>query len=159
MGSACEGRLWFITTQSSAQAFAFNTWLFYGRSQRSALLRALQMPYLSALGSETRYSNGVNAFVSHPGWAPSIITHTNIRCGVGGWSACRCNDALYVSLSQKDWAQRSWQGSNRPGPLRPTAYCVSSRGPVWWISSGLGLLWACRQACRCFIVVSLRGNS
>lgn len=82
------------------------------------------MPYLSALGSETRYSNGVQAFVSHPSRAPSIITHTNIRCGVGGWSACRCNDPLLVCLSQKDVAQRSWQGSNRPGPPRPHAFCV-----------------------------------
>ncbi len=96
------------------------------------------MPYLSALGSETRYSNGVNAFVSHPRWAPSIITHTNIRCGVGGWSACRCNDALYVSLSQKDWAQRSWQGSNRPGPLRPTPIVCLLEGQFDESVLGLG---------------------
>ncbi len=52
-------------------------------------------------------------------------SHTNtFVAGVGGWSACRCNDPLYVSLSQKDGAQRSWQGSNRPEPPRPTVYCV-----------------------------------
>lgn len=82
------------------------------------------MPYLSALGSKTCCSSRVCAFVSHPSRAPSIITHTNIRRGVGGWSACRCNDPLYVSLSQKDGGRRSWQGSNRPGPPRPTAYCA-----------------------------------
>lgn len=148
-------------TQSSAQAFAFNAWLYFTASLRGAHFCVhYSSPFLIS-GSETRYSNDVHSFVSHPSRAPSIIAraHTNIRLGVGGWSVCRCNDPLYVSLSQKDVAQRSWQGSNRPGPPRPTAYCVPSQGPVWWISSGLGLLLACRQACRCFIVEGLRGNS
>lgn len=108
-------------TPSSAQAFAFNTRLYFTARLGGARFGE---HYHSALGSETRYSNGVRAFVSLPSRPPSIIAHTNTGCGVGGWSACRCNDPLHVCLSQKDVARRSWQGRNRHGPPRPAAFCV-----------------------------------
>lgn len=112
-------------TQSSAEAFAFNTWLYFTVSLRGAhFWEHYRCPTSLLWGRKpTTVTACERLFLIQVGLLQS--SHTNIGCGVGGWSACRCNDPLHVCLSQKDLAQRSWQGSNRPGPPRPHAYCAS----------------------------------
>lgn len=161
MASACEGRLWFIPTHKVVhRPLPLMPDSILRQVSEELTFVCTTVPPFSFQGQKpATVTTCIRLYLIQVGLLQSSRAHTNIRLGVGGWSVCRCNDPLYVSLSQKDVAQRSWQGSNRPGPPRPTAYCVPSQGPVWWISSGLGLLLACRQACRCFIVEGLRGNS